>query len=659
MIKYVDLVEDAVSFSRSLVFRELEKTADLKKEEKLDKRILDFSTKAKSDAKKVYVLMTAMSASDYWGDNNNHDYFFEKDLWNDGDPNTGYRSFLTANPFRNHKNDDPSKGLGAVEISTYNPKMHRVELVVRVDRDKADKHGHSDLFDRLMSGEHYGVSMGIKIPQDYCSFCGNPAKVKKDYCEHIRNMLGKLMPNGVKVVMLNPKGRLFDISFIDGRQADDIARVHSKIDDIPKYQLTRPNKSTEEVKEDKPVEKTAVLKTAEEHGVFYHGSPHKITSLRAGSWVTPHLDDARIFGIPWSSGDLKPEHINDPTGRPPKELHFNDEIINGDYSIPDYPLHVYKVHGPVRSALTNTGKSYDWNRQTTEELPIELVEEHKSWRQAVKHNLGEEMKKLAERKVSINKLSGHTATMPSGNKIDIEKLYGVVNTREPTKVNITKFKYPTSERRGFSEKRLKDADTTFPIMFDETGHLIDGRHRVTKLKQEGKIEGLGHLLTKDDVELATIKEAERKVDSTYDYHGVKLKIEYPVGSTRKGKGWSTKMKASYGRVPNTKGADGECIDVYLASHPRGDNIYVIRQVNDKGDFDEHKYMMGFITKEEAKRVFLEHIPEKYYSAIAEIKIEKLKEILGIKTKEADMVKEVPAKIMASGYKLEKVKKKIN
>jgi hypothetical protein len=256
------------------------------------------------------------------------------------------------------------------------------------------------------------------------------------------------------------------------------------------------------------------------------------------------------------------------------------------------------------------------------------------------------------RKIAEKKIGGHTATMPDGNKIDIEKLYSIVNTREPTNVDITKFKYPMSKQRGFSEKRLKDADTSFPIMFDETGHLVDGRHRVTKLKQEGKTEGLGHLLKKEDLSSVIIKEGE----STYDYNGVKIKIEYPVGSTRKGKGWSTKMKASYGRIPKTVGADGECCDVYLAAHPRGDNVYVIRQVDDKGEFDEHKYMMGFITKEEAKRVFLEHIPEKYYSAIAEIKIEKLKEILGIPTKEATMIKEVPTKIIASGYKLEKIKK---
>jgi hypothetical protein len=546
MIKYVDIPENNVSFSRSLVFNGFEKTADLKTEEKLDKRILEHAGKVKSDAKKVYVLMTAMSASDYWGANNNHDYFFERDLWNDEDSNTGYLSFLTANPFRNHKNDDPSKGLGQVEISTYNPKMHRVELVVRIDRDKTDKHGHSDLFERLMSGERTGVSMGIKIPNDYCSFCGNPAKTKKDYCEHIRSTLGQIMPNGVKVVMLNPKGRLFDISFIDGRQADNIARVISKVDDIPVLHLTRPNKSVSEKKDE--VEKTAAFseieKIAEEHGEFYHGSPHKITSLRAGSWVTPYLEDARVFGVPWSSADLSQQHNNDPSGRPPKELHFNDEVLNGDYTIPDRPLYVYKIRGSVAPAHTNTGKSYEWNKKTLEELPVELVEEHGSWRKAIKTNLKDEMSKVAE----------------------------------------------------------------------------------------------------------------RRVDKTYDYNGIKIKIEYPVGSTRKGKGWSTKMKASYGRIPKTKGADGECCDVYLAPHPRGDNIYVIRQVDDKGNFDEHKYMMGFITKEEAKRVFLEHIPEKYYSAIAEIKIEKFKELIGGAQKEADMIKEVPATVAASGYKLNKVKK---
>jgi hypothetical protein len=44
-------------------------------------------------------------------------------------------------------------------------------------------------------------------------------------------------------------------------------------------------------------------------------------------------------------------------------------------------------------------------------------------------------------------------------------------------------------------------------MFDESGHLIDGRHRVTKLKQEGKTEGLGHLLSKTDIAAALIKKA--------------------------------------------------------------------------------------------------------------------------------------------------------
>jgi len=110
-------------------------------------------------------------------------------------------------------------------------------------------------------------------------------------------------------------------------------------------------------------------------------------------------------------------------------------------------------------------------------------------------------------RIDENKTAEHTATLPTGDKIDIEKLYGVVNSREPTKIDITKFKYPMSSQRGFSQKRLSDADTTFPVMFDESGHLVDGRHRVTKLKQEGKTEGLGHLLSKADIATALIKKA--------------------------------------------------------------------------------------------------------------------------------------------------------
>lgn len=100
----------------------------------------------------------------------------------------------------------------------------------------------------------------------------------------------------------------------------------------------------------------------------------------------------------------------------------------------------------------------------------------------------------------MQKTSKHTTTLPNGNKIDIEKLYDIVNARQPTNTNIDKFKFPTTKKNGFSAERLENADTSFPIMVDTTGHLVDGRHRVTKLRQEGKTNALAHILSKEDLD---------------------------------------------------------------------------------------------------------------------------------------------------------------
>lgn len=105
--------------------------------------------------------------------------------------------------------------------------------------------------------------------------------------------------------------------------------------------------------------------------VYYHGSPHKLTTLRGGSWVTPHKEDAAVFGAPWGSKDL--HHKGGDDGRPPQQLDFKKEPPK------DHPVYVYEVSGNVKPALTNTGREYDWNRQLTAETPVKLVEVIPSW----------------------------------------------------------------------------------------------------------------------------------------------------------------------------------------------------------------------------------------------------------------------------------------
>lgn len=112
----------------------------------------------------------------------------------------------------------------------------------------------------------------------------------------------------------------------------------------------------------------------EEWGVYYHGSPDKIDVLRAGSWVTPYIEDAHAFGIGWSSDDLV--DCGGADGRPPLDLQFRPGCEPADA-----PLNIYSVYAPVRAADTNTGHHYDWNRQTTRDARVVLVASYPSWKQ--------------------------------------------------------------------------------------------------------------------------------------------------------------------------------------------------------------------------------------------------------------------------------------
>lgn len=165
---------------------------------------------------KLYVLVNALGAWEYWGSNINGDQFPEDQL-NPSDPDAdyGYKTFLTAGIFRHHAyNKDPAKSFGKVVFTTYNPSMHRVELVIEVDRARAAALGHQDLVDKLDSGEAPSVSMGTRVPYDLCSKCRHKSKTRDDHCIHIKEMLNKTMADGHKVGMVNIRPKFFDLSFV-------------------------------------------------------------------------------------------------------------------------------------------------------------------------------------------------------------------------------------------------------------------------------------------------------------------------------------------------------------------------------------------------------------------------------------------------------------
>lgn len=159
---------------------------------------------------KTQLLIDAMGAGEYYGSNVNGDYFPEEALRHKGS-DFGYETFMHyAYPYKHHVNKDPARAYGEkVTLSAYDPHMHRVLLIVRIDDSKCQ-----DILSDLASGRYWDVSMGCKVPWDECSICKNRARNRKEYCPHLRYQMNKILQDGRRVFAYNRLPKFFDISFV-------------------------------------------------------------------------------------------------------------------------------------------------------------------------------------------------------------------------------------------------------------------------------------------------------------------------------------------------------------------------------------------------------------------------------------------------------------
>ena len=93
-------------------------------------------------------------------------------------------------------------------------------------------------------------------------------------------------------------------------------------------------------------------------------------------------------------------------------------------------------------------------------------------------------------------------------------------------------------------------------------------------------------------------------------HGLPISIENPKGSWRSGtslggKTWRSRLPYHYGYIKRTRGADGDHVDVFVGPHLKSPHVFAIDQhrLHDRG-FDEHKIMLGFATKEQARKAYI-------------------------------------------------------
>ncbi len=215
----------------------------------LHETVKAFIQTLKPAGNETWVLINALGAGEYYGDNINGDYFPYKEMVTHNDEflsvpphdvarkkevasriGYGYPTFYNAHIYKHHVNKDPSKSFGSIEVAVWNEVMKRVELVVRLVHELCEKFGAMDIVHRINDGEYPDTSMGCRVPYDVCSICGNQAKTKAQYCEHINNRRKDKDPrgDGQRPYMINIRPKYFDNSFVF-IGADKTARTLMKI----------------------------------------------------------------------------------------------------------------------------------------------------------------------------------------------------------------------------------------------------------------------------------------------------------------------------------------------------------------------------------------------------------------------------------------------
>ena len=97
-------------------------------------------------------------------------------------------------------------------------------------------------------------------------------------------------------------------------------------------------------------------------------------------------------------------------------------------------------------------------------------------------------------------------------------------------------------------------------------------------------------------------------------HGLEISIENQAGTVRsgtdeEGNDWSNEIHHDYGDIKGTTGADGDAIDVFIGKNLTGQKVFVVNQTHGNGEFDEHKVMLGFNSKEQAEAGYLKNYDE--------------------------------------------------
>lgn len=133
--------------------------------------------------------------------------------------------------FKHHKNQDPKFKIGDIKCAAYNHDMHRGELIIKVPHNDE---WNADL-QKLASGQDIPFSMACKVATDCCSYCGNRARSRAEYCDHLLHHMTEIVKQGHQIFAINDEPGFFDMSKVI-KPADRIAWSIQKV----AYDITTP-----------------------------------------------------------------------------------------------------------------------------------------------------------------------------------------------------------------------------------------------------------------------------------------------------------------------------------------------------------------------------------------------------------------------------------
>ncbi len=105
-----------------------------------------------------------------------------------------------------------------------------------------------------------------------------------------------------------------------------------------------------------------------------------------------------------------------------------------------------------------------------------------------------------------------------------------------------------------------------------------------------------------------------------EFQGIPVVLDRPKGFIQKGEDdqgtpWVRLYKNDYGFLVHTQGGDGEELDVFIGPNKEASTVYWATQVKADNSFDEYKIFLGCSSLEEARAIYIAHIPERFLKGI--------------------------------------------